>query len=152
MGHHISPYLLSEIVPMRLLPNAYLLSCEVLYVLKVYPSNLLSPFQVLNQTSPFWSCKMLITLPWARPSLTEKCLTWQIGWAAILIAIVRRRNKVWSRFIVVTLMFIAKINKTMQNGKSDKWFERIILVFSYFFLFILYSIDLYVVFWTKIRE
>ena len=34
----------------------------------------------------------------------------------------------------------------MQNGKSDKWFERIILVFSYFFLFILYSIDLYVVF------
>ena len=32
----------------------------------------------------------------------------------------------------------------MQNGKSDKWFERIILVFSYFFLFILYSIDLYV--------
>lgn len=23
----------------------------------------------------------------------------------------------------------------MQNGKSDKWFERIILVFAYFFLF-----------------
>ncbi|CAG9902319.1 hypothetical protein BOVA604_4745 [Bacteroides ovatus] len=43
-------------------------------------------------------------------------------------------------------MFIAKINKTMQNGKSDKWFERIILVFAYFFLFILYNIDLYVVF------
>lgn len=38
----------------------------------------------------------------------------------------------------------------MQNGKSDKWFERIILVFSYFFLFILYSIDLYVVFFSKI--
>ena len=39
----------------------------------------------------------------------------------------------------------------MQNGKSDKWFERIILVFSYFFLFILYSIDLYVVFYKNKR-
>ncbi len=30
----------------------------------------------------------------------------------------------------------------MQNRKFDKWFEQIILVFAYFFLFLLYSIDL----------
>ena len=56
--------------------------------------------------------------------------------------IVRKRNKVWSRFIVVALMFIAKIDKTMQNRKRDKWFERIIPIFAYFFLFLLYRIDL----------
>ena len=37
----------------------------------------------------------------------------------------------------------------MQNGKSDKWFERIILVFSYFFLFLLYNIGLSSLFWKS---
>ena len=30
----------------------------------------------------------------------------------------------------------------MQNRKRDKWFERIIPIFAYFFLFLLYRIDL----------
>jgi hypothetical protein len=66
-----------------------------------------------------------------------------------VIAIVRKRNKVWSRFIVVALMFIAKIDKTMQNRKFDKWFEQIILVFAYFFLFLLYNIGLSSLFWKS---
>ena len=38
----------------------------------------------------------------------------------------------------------------MQNRKFDKWFEQIILVFAYFFLFLLYSIDLASLFWAVI--
>ena len=63
-----------------------------------------------------------------------------------MIVIVRKRNRIWSRFIVVVLMFVAKIEKTKQNRKIDRWFERIILVFAYFFLFLLYSSDFYFVF------
>ena len=66
-----------------------------------------------------------------------------------MIAIVRKRNEVWSRFIVVALMFIAKIDKTMQNRKFDKWFEQIILVFAYFCLFLLYCIGLASLFWKS---
>ena len=46
-------------------------------------------------------------------------------------------------------MIIAKIDKTMQNRKFDKWFEQIILVFAYFFLFLLYNIGLSSLFWKS---
>jgi hypothetical protein len=37
----------------------------------------------------------------------------------------------------------------MQNRKFDKWFEQIILVFAYFFLFLLYNIGLSSLFWKS---